>query len=1486
MNGHNEVPTTSKGNDEIFDRIPTHFLVELTSLDELAFPANSTKRVKYTCVASTSKCLCLGTSTGSVYIFSRYAAKSRSRTSSPVPVQVFTTRDGQISTISVSASEELMAIGGDSGRVSIAQLNNGQPPTLIYSTPGDARSPDRVMALAWSPDMKTVYSGHSSGSLHCHRLNNRSVFRAAHQKLTKFDGEIVQLDTLQGHVLVATSLSAHLYHVDSGTIQQVGKKVRTSPSPLGACYIQDSEGGSAFIVAARPNGRLWEANLVGVVYKISKESDGVEKTKWKCQNLDSKHHEPKNAKWKGFQCRGRLMAFGSYRLGVHGPGADIDCLVLAPRHVKRSDFFQSFKDVLAKDPLCKNLQSVEQAYVPIMTMKYDEIEIDLLFCSLDLPEVPEDLNISDDSLLKNLDQESVRSLNGAKGTEMILKLVPNQETFALTLRAVKIWAKNHGIYSNAMGYLGGISWALLVARVCQLYPNAAPAKLIQKFFFVFSSWIWPSPILLKHLNQPSGTQMDNLVWSPRTDRSVMPILTPTFPSRSKIQLIMCQKARLKNAKWEDLFEPTNFFTGYKHFVAVTLETEDAKFQGFFESKIRQLVQILESDPLIAIAHINPRSFKKSKSTWFIGMDFIEQANNLDLTRDIERFKYNINQQASKLKSIGSGVVDASYVKRSGLIKFVPAAELTKGRSKMAPKTKKTTHQYRQSGHIPRAPPISYRNPFPTDYTEFDGLHPDNQDVSLHKIHVIRVENGRFLIVSTCGSRICIVEMETSKCILSSELDFEILDVSTCGNDVFVLLADSKGLRKFSVFEREKCVEKLNLKGFFGQSAQTILFCSPHFSFPSPIISKTIEGLLTMSRKKETERLQQLLQKILDDRKASQSMYDNMEELERRESLKGAKNREKEREETQRSGEKLAEEKSKRLPSGVHRVLHTVQCSGYDDDFSFSTPQALRERSRSSPCTPESPIPTAQPFEKRASEPSSLELRQEFWRKNGTPDVVEEDILHRARQILEENSEKLVEKESLRTLLQLEGVKRDEIRFTPTVTIGNAAKALAELALAVPVDLSTIWNNKKALAMTSSEKSSEKSEKSEKSTSTSTKKPTIVKVVRPGIRPAVKKEKPVATVSPRSPNDDVIEEPADDVASNNVTPISEEMRRKQDEMWLDLRLSHIKKQSTATPTDSNVPKSDTDYTITTEGTTTPTTTPSGIWTNPLDEEEDDVKTPTTSSGTITTTSSEFNCTTCGMHRSWAAASLLMAVSSGAEVIKDDFRRHGSIPQTSGDWERLLRHVALSEEPEDLNSICPRCEMSLSTVERVCIEGWRGGMVVEEGIRPNFERIFERCMNSSKEKLETIVARREEQEPIVHNSGKMKIEEENRIQKDQDSETSTQNLQEKLQNLIIKSKENIQNHIKIDDFSSPAYLRWLQAVPLKTLLALAVFTLGKKAVIQIISSDEQWIAKRMKPADWCSIVVIGTRETVFKDLLGVKIPGVLILLRFMQYFNKKF
>ncbi|KAJ6645725.1 Poly(A) polymerase gamma [Pseudolycoriella hygida] len=404
---------------------------------------------------------------------------------------------------------------------------------------------------------------------------------------------------------------------------------------------------------------------------------------------------------------GKIYTFGSYRLGVHHKGADIDALCVAPCNVDRNDYFSSFMELLKKQPEVSECRAVEEAYVPVIKMNFDGIEIDLLFARLNLKEIPDNFDLRDDILLKNLDPKCVRSLNGCRVTDEILRLVPNIENFRLALRAIKLWAKKHGIYSNSLGYFGGVSWAMLVARTCQLYPNAAAATIVHKFFLVFSRWKWPNPVLLK---QPDNVQLGFPVWDPRSVHSdrfhLMPIITPAYPqqnstfnvSTSTKKVIMDEFERgmaiteaimFGKATWERLFEAPSFFYKYRHFIVLLVRSKSAEdhleWCGLVESKIRLLVTQLERNQHITLPHVNPKCFQHTKpaengkslsqapcSMWFIGLEFEKSENlNVDLTESIQCFTNAVHKHAVNIKLLKSGMeIEARHVRRKQLCQYL------------------------------------------------------------------------------------------------------------------------------------------------------------------------------------------------------------------------------------------------------------------------------------------------------------------------------------------------------------------------------------------------------------------------------------------------------------------------------------------------------------------------------------------------------------------------------------------------------------------------------------------------------------------------------------------------------------------------------------------------------------------------------------------------------------------------------------------------
>lgn len=408
---------------------------------------------------------------------------------------------------------------------------------------------------------------------------------------------------------------------------------------------------------------------------------------------------------------GQLYTSGSYRLGVHEPGADIDTILVAPNVCTREDFFgnnytpedydgeedlsmvrdpESLAEMIRKNPDVTNFVPVENAAVPILTFDWEGINIDLLFARLNSASVPNNFDIDNDRVLDGVDSASEKSLNGPRVTNLIAALVggtaERYQTFLKVVRCVRKWAKVRGLYSNKMGYWGGVNINIAVALVIQLYPNACPASLLRKFFLVFKSWRWPNPVML---TKPHDAGFGLQVWNAyhvNNMRQVAPIITPAYPamnstlsvSRQTLQILheeFCRGHQILDRLWkehqknplssgdifQELFEPSDFFISYPYYLSLCIvantETEAQSWTGYVESRLRKLISDMlgKSLPLSKI-QLWPKKFeacvadrtallnsnqRRNSVSYFVGfqVDVLRmRGNQLNIEQQLQNFR--------------------------------------------------------------------------------------------------------------------------------------------------------------------------------------------------------------------------------------------------------------------------------------------------------------------------------------------------------------------------------------------------------------------------------------------------------------------------------------------------------------------------------------------------------------------------------------------------------------------------------------------------------------------------------------------------------------------------------------------------------------------------------------------------------------------------------------------------------------------------------
>ena len=409
----------------------------------------------------------------------------------------------------------------------------------------------------------------------------------------------------------------------------------------------------------------------------------------------------------------KLLLFGSSLLGVLTPDSDIDTVLVFGPKISREMVFSGFVKKLQSE--CDFLSAIPDAHVPVIKLSIEGFSVDILTAH-----VPADflkqIHSDKGSILyplpvQEIDNPSLLSLNGVRVGQIILRILRGSEDggfdlgieadrrvalYQNCLRLIKYWARKRGIYSNAMGFFGGITWAILLARNFQIDNTLSDEASVLIFFFrVWSTWQWggSSPVSLKTLptslsanktrngliaqysadsmSEPIGTSEEQgAMWDPSASeidrKAFMPILTPAAPFMNSTFNTLLTNYRILKDEFRrgfDTLKDNNF-----HDDILNILCEDAQavcgehvlqlkiqikvwgiererrifnWQGIVESKLRVLMLHLEKIPnLICRPFPDPPIIDETDClvTTFRIILKLEDSNRINLNSAVDNFR--------------------------------------------------------------------------------------------------------------------------------------------------------------------------------------------------------------------------------------------------------------------------------------------------------------------------------------------------------------------------------------------------------------------------------------------------------------------------------------------------------------------------------------------------------------------------------------------------------------------------------------------------------------------------------------------------------------------------------------------------------------------------------------------------------------------------------------------------------------------------------
>nr|XP_013813355.1 PREDICTED: Hermansky-Pudlak syndrome 5 protein [Apteryx mantelli mantelli] len=243
-----------------------HVLAEFECLDPLLSALRlDSSRLKCTCIAVSRRWLALGTSGGGLNLIQKEGWKQR---------LFLTHKEGAISQVACCLhDEDYVAVATSQGLVVVWELNQerrGKPERIYVSSEHKGR---KVTALCWDTAALRVFVGDHVGKVSAIKINTSKQGKAAAtfvmfpvQIITTVDSRVVQLDYLDGRLLISSLTRTYLCDTEREKFWKIGNKERDGE--FGACFFpvgKNSGNQQPLIYCARPGSRMWEVNFEGEV---------------------------------------------------------------------------------------------------------------------------------------------------------------------------------------------------------------------------------------------------------------------------------------------------------------------------------------------------------------------------------------------------------------------------------------------------------------------------------------------------------------------------------------------------------------------------------------------------------------------------------------------------------------------------------------------------------------------------------------------------------------------------------------------------------------------------------------------------------------------------------------------------------------------------------------------------------------------------------------------------------------------------------------------------------------------------------------------------------------------------------------------------------------------------------------------------------------------------------------------------------------------